>query len=192
MERSQTIANKQEVKNSTSLSSYVWDLKEKNDINPTLKWSIIKHVKSYTSNARNCSLCLQEKFEILFYPIKNELLNKRSEMITKCRHMNKFMLANYKSKDWFYFVLFYLFIFHSLTRVVSLIAFFCHCLRIVIIIIYSHEKPVYNTHALFPCELVTECIKFLLTSFCIADECTRNTRNLKFYTLALSLFPLNI
>ena len=108
--------------------------------------------QSYTSNARNCSLCLQEKFEILIYPIKNELLNKRSEMITKCRHMNKFMLANYKSKDLFYFVLhylFYLFIFHFLTRVVSLIAFFCHCLRIVIIIFYSHEKPVYNLRTLY-------------------------------------------
>jgi len=93
-----SLAN-EKYKNSTSLSSYVWDLKEKNNVTPTLKWSIIKHAKSYTSNARNCSLCLQEKFEILFYPSKEELLNKRSELITKCRHMNKFMLANYKSKD---------------------------------------------------------------------------------------------
>ena len=91
----QSLTNKK-YKNSTSLSLYVWDFKEKNYIIPTLKWSIIKHAKSYTSNAKNCSLCLQEKFEILFYPIKNELINKRSEMITKCRHMNKFMLANYK------------------------------------------------------------------------------------------------
>ena len=94
----QSINNKK-YKNSTSLSSHVWNIKEKHGVTPTLEWSIIKHAKSYTPNSRNCSLCLQEKFEILFYPLKNELLNKRNELITKCRHMNKFMLANYKSKD---------------------------------------------------------------------------------------------
>ena len=86
-------------KNSTTLSSYVWELKDRHNIVPVLKWSIVKHAKSYTANARSCSLCLQEKFEILHYDNKNELLNKRSELITKCRHMNKFLLANYKSKD---------------------------------------------------------------------------------------------
>lgn len=86
-------------KNSTALSSYVWDLKEKHNAIATLKWSIIKHAKSYNVNARSCSLCLQEKFEILQYPNKSELLNKRNELIAKCRHMNKFLLANYKSKD---------------------------------------------------------------------------------------------
>ena len=87
-------------KNSTSLSSHVWDLKEKHGVTPMLKWSIIKHARSYTPNSRNCPLCLQEKSEILFYPSKDKLLNEQSELIMKCRHMNKFMLANYKSKDW--------------------------------------------------------------------------------------------
>ena len=91
--------NNTKYKNSTSLSSYVWDLKENHNIMPNLKWSIVKHAKSYTNNARSCSLCLREKFEILFYDNKNELLNKRSELISKCRHMNKFLLANYKSND---------------------------------------------------------------------------------------------
>ena len=90
--------NNLKYKNSTSLSSYVWDLKEKGST-PTLKWSIIRHAKSYTASARSCPLCLQEKFEILNYEPKSELLNKRNELISKCRHMNKFMLANYKSKD---------------------------------------------------------------------------------------------
>lgn len=91
--------NNAKYRNSTSLSTYVWELKEKLNIVPSLKWSIIKSVKSYSANARSCALCLQEKFEILNYPDKEILLNKRSELISKCRHTNKFLLANYKSKD---------------------------------------------------------------------------------------------
>ena len=94
----QSLSNRK-YQNSTSLSSYVWDLKDNHNVVPHLKWSIIKETKSYSTNARTCSLCLQEKFEILFYPYKGELLNKRSELIAKCRHMNKFLLANYKSND---------------------------------------------------------------------------------------------
>jgi hypothetical protein len=92
--------NNMKYKNSTSLSSYVWNLKEKNNITPSLKWSIIKQVRSYTINSPYCPLCLQEKHEILFYPDKSELLNKRSELIAKCRHSNKFLLENYKPNDW--------------------------------------------------------------------------------------------
>lgn len=91
--------NNAKYKNSTSLSTYIWELKDKFNTTPSLKWSIIKCVKSYSANSRSCALCLQEKFEILNYPDKEVLLNKRSELISKCRHTNKFLLANYKSKD---------------------------------------------------------------------------------------------
>ena len=91
--------NNAKYKNSTSLSTYVWELIDKFNHTPSLKWSIIKSVKSYSANSQSCALCLQEKFEILNYPDKEALLNKRSELIAKCRHMNKFLLANYKSKD---------------------------------------------------------------------------------------------
>jgi len=43
-------------------------------------------------------ICLQEKLEILNYENIKELLNKRSEIVYKCQYMNKFLLANYKSK----------------------------------------------------------------------------------------------
>jgi len=39
--------------------------------------NIVKQVKSYTNNSSNCPLLLQEKFKILFYTDKKELLNKR-------------------------------------------------------------------------------------------------------------------
>ena len=48
-------------------------------------------------HTKKCRLCLQEKFEILAYPNPDELLNKRSELVSKCRHVNKFLLANYKA-----------------------------------------------------------------------------------------------
>ena len=85
-------------KNSTTLSTYIWSLKEKSIV-PKLEWSVVKQAKSYTNASKSCSLCLQEKLEILNYENKKELLNKRSEIVSKCRHMNKFLLANYKSKD---------------------------------------------------------------------------------------------
>ena len=44
-------------------------------------------------------LCLYVKYEILNYPDQEELSNKRSELVSKCRHVNKFLLANYKSND---------------------------------------------------------------------------------------------
>jgi len=85
--------------NSTTLSSHIWDIKDNYNTAPTLKWSIVKRVPSYSNATKKYSLCLAEKYEILMYPLKDELLNKRSEIISKCLHMNKFLLANYKSKD---------------------------------------------------------------------------------------------
>ena len=36
--------------------------------------------------------------EIFNYPRPDELLNKKSELISKCCHANKFLLCNYKTK----------------------------------------------------------------------------------------------
>ena len=47
---------------------------------------------------RSCMLRLREKFEILTYPNQDELFNKKSELISKCRHINKYLLSNYKAK----------------------------------------------------------------------------------------------
>ena len=80
------------------LSDYVWSLKNEGSV-PNLQWSIMKRAKSYSNTSKSCPLCNQEKLEILRYENKKELLNKRSEILNKCRHMNKFLLANYKSKD---------------------------------------------------------------------------------------------
>ena len=75
-------------KNDTILAKYIWDLKLKHNVTPTLKWHILKSVAPYSNITKKCRLCLQEKFEILSYPNPDELLNKRSELVSKCRHVN--------------------------------------------------------------------------------------------------------
>ena len=84
---------------STTLSAYIWKLKDEFSITPTLSWSIVKKVPSYSNITKKCNLCLYEKFAILTHQNQEELLNKRSEIISKCRHENKFLLANFKSND---------------------------------------------------------------------------------------------
>ena len=45
----------------------------------------LENSKNGKSESKRCSLCLCEKFEIANYP-ENNLLNKRTEIISKCRH----------------------------------------------------------------------------------------------------------
>ena len=81
--------------NSTELSKKIWELKEKH-INYDVNWKIVKKASAY-SGGKTCDLCLTEKHVILTSKSKN-LLNTRNELISKCRHMNKFMLRK-KLKD---------------------------------------------------------------------------------------------
>ena len=76
----------------TVLSKYIWDLKDSDTYFP-IKWSIATRARSYRGNPSRCYLCLMEKLCILSAD-KSTLLNKRSELITKCRHKNKFYAAN--------------------------------------------------------------------------------------------------
>ena len=79
--------------NSTELSNFRWG-KKKENINVDLDWNILDKAKSYSPASKKCMLCLTEKYHIIF-STKN-LLNKRNELVTKCRHENKFYLGNYK------------------------------------------------------------------------------------------------
>ena len=76
----------------TSLSKYVWSLK-KAGIQHSIDWSIIRQSTPYKCGTRRCDLCLSEKLEIVTNKSKH-LLNKRSEMINKCRHSRKFKLCD--------------------------------------------------------------------------------------------------
>ena len=85
--------------NDTGLAKYLWDIKERYHETPILKWSIVKTVPGYSNISKKCLLCLHEKLEILNFPQQEHLFNKRSELISKCRHVNKYLLCNYNSND---------------------------------------------------------------------------------------------
>ena len=48
-------------RHSTTLSSYVWEVKDKKGIDPILKWEVIMKCRKYWAGDRNCLLCMEEK-----------------------------------------------------------------------------------------------------------------------------------
>ena len=76
--------------NDTELSKYFWTLKA-NGTYYHLKWSVKSYASCYKCDTRRCDLCLTEKMIIALADPKI-LLNKRTEMISKCHHRNKFIL----------------------------------------------------------------------------------------------------
>ena len=78
-------------RNNTELSKHVWRLKETN-APVTIKWRIAEQAKGYSNVSKRCNLCVTEKFRIITAD-RSTRLNKRSELISKCRHANKFHLS---------------------------------------------------------------------------------------------------
>ena len=73
---------------------YMWQLNDKN-IDFNLKWEICAFTSPYRCGTRRCVLCLTEKLSITRAdPLI--ILNRRTELISKCRHRNKFTLARFK------------------------------------------------------------------------------------------------
>ena len=71
-------------KNATELSKEVWRIKELGGQHQ-IKWKIISQHPPFNPSSKRCQLCLHEKLEILEHD-GPELLNKRSEIISKFRH----------------------------------------------------------------------------------------------------------
>ena len=80
--------------NDTELSKYPWTLKA-NGTDYHLNWSIKSHASRYKCGTKRCDLCLTEK-KIIALVDPKVLLNKRTELISKCRHRNKFILNRVK------------------------------------------------------------------------------------------------
>ena len=80
---------KKNAKSATSLSTYVWRLKDKGET-PTIKWEILKKCRPYTCGSRRCDVCLSEKLCIL--KADAQCINMNTELMQKCRHSNKFKL----------------------------------------------------------------------------------------------------
>ena len=89
--------NLNEYKNETELSNEVWRIKNAGH-HPKVKWEIVKKCIPYNQQTKLCLLCLNEKLEIAAYKEHN-LLNKRNEIVSKCRHQLKYARARYNTKD---------------------------------------------------------------------------------------------
>jgi len=77
----------------TELSKAVWQARDAGR-DPIIQWSIAAQTALYKPGARSCNLCLTEKLAIL-QADSATILNKRSELNSKCRDKNKFKLKNF-------------------------------------------------------------------------------------------------
>ena len=82
--------------NSIKLAKYIWQLKRSN-IDFSIKYSISSKVSGNPISII-CQLCLTEKLWIIKFVNNKNLLNKKSELINKCRHLNNFLLASVKNR----------------------------------------------------------------------------------------------
>ena len=82
--------------NSTELSKYVWQLKKEGE-EFKITWSINQRAQAYSNTTKQCNLRLTEKLSIINVD-KTTTLNNRSELVSKCRHENKYYLAHF-SRD---------------------------------------------------------------------------------------------
>ena len=72
---------------------------EKQRANPWDSMVYIEKSNTPKSFDGRCSFCLEEKIQIMMYPVHEKLLNKRCELIARCRHKAKFkLLTNYLKK----------------------------------------------------------------------------------------------
>lgn len=78
----------------TELSKYIWKLKKSNTTYK-ISWKILARAKPYSNKTKRCNLCTMEKFYIIYHP-ELSTLNKKSELISTCRHAAKFLLKNSK------------------------------------------------------------------------------------------------
>ena len=85
-------------KSSTSLSKYIWFLKNSGAPPFKISWSILEKASPYKHgsyrNSFRCPLCLTEKLFILSQD--SSALNLRSELLSQCLHSSKFLLSNWK------------------------------------------------------------------------------------------------
>ena len=77
----------------TTLSSHIWELKDE-QTTYNQHWSILSLAPSYSRRVRICHLCLMEKTHISLADPRTTL-NKRNEIVAKCRHRDKVLLKHW-------------------------------------------------------------------------------------------------
>ena len=87
--------NNETKRESTELSKHIWNKKNKQE-NYKITWKILKKVTKLNNGNKMCRLCITEASIIM--KGKKGQLNKRNEIMNKCRHQNKFLLKNWKER----------------------------------------------------------------------------------------------
>ena len=94
-----TSFNNPKYKTKSKLSTFVWEMKDQGK-NCDISWSILRKSSPYRTGSSKCNLCLWEKFLIMKNDGNDKMVNKRDEFVSKCRHVNKFLLRNFKRRRW--------------------------------------------------------------------------------------------
>ena len=81
-------------RNETELSKTIWKLKDE-EKEYHMRWSIASRASPRKGGSKISDLCLTEKV-IIVRAEPRGLLTKRTELISKCRHRNKFLLSSSK------------------------------------------------------------------------------------------------
>ena len=76
-----------------SLYTYIWELQDKQE-QYLIEWEIIDKGGTYNPVTRKCMLCIKEKYHIMYSYKSDVKLNKRNEIFSKCRHIDKKRLCN--------------------------------------------------------------------------------------------------
>ena len=84
-------------KDNTELTKYIRNL-EDNSIKYNNQWRVVDRVYG-NANSTMCKFYLTEQLWIINHINDNNILNKKSELIKKCRHLNKFLLRYVKKKQ---------------------------------------------------------------------------------------------
>ena len=97
--------------NDTKLSKCIWSLKDqirtlmlRGPFSKKLLDIIVIDIALYGIVlygivSKSCNLCLLEKLIVCKFKDKDRLLNKRLDLVLKCRHGNKYILMNYSGID---------------------------------------------------------------------------------------------
>ena len=80
----------EKLKNSCKLAQFIWNLKN-NGKNYEVTWKLINRAHPYSVASNICSLCILEKYYILYFP-NMSTINERSELVNNCRHKSAKLL----------------------------------------------------------------------------------------------------
>ena len=95
IKRHETSFRHRKYESDTELSKFIWELKDK-EAEYTIRWAVELKAYPYKCGAKRCDLCLSEKM-VIARSRHGGMLNTRSELVSKCRHRNKFNLCQVKN-----------------------------------------------------------------------------------------------